>query len=74
MELIKYRFHWSDHDLADGLGISHSLVSRYRLVGVPARHMAKLGRLSRQEKDEVGGPRRKRSPGVDDQRGGTSTA
>ncbi len=58
MDLVKYRFDWSDHDLADALGISESLVSRYWLRGVPDRHLVRLGELSRLEKDQVPGPRR----------------
>jgi hypothetical protein len=49
VERVKARFDWSDHDIADALGVWPSTVSRYRVAGVPdgqIRHLRQLDRMS----------------------------
>jgi hypothetical protein len=58
MDRVKAQFGWSDHDLSDALGVWPSVISRYRLHGVPANHIERLGALSRLSPSEVDPPRR----------------
>jgi hypothetical protein len=59
MDSVRERFGWSDHDLADALGVDWSQVSRYRVYGVPDRHVSRLRRLSLMAVNEVAPPRRR---------------
>jgi hypothetical protein len=60
MDRIKARFGWSDHDVADALGVYPSAVSRYRFQGVPEYQIPALRKLERLSADEVVLPRRVR--------------
>jgi hypothetical protein len=60
MARVKARFDWSDHDVADALGVYPSVVSRYRLTGVPHHRVRVLRKLERVLPDEVELPRRVR--------------
>jgi hypothetical protein len=39
IDKVKARFDWSDHDVADALGVWPSVVSRHRMSGVPQRQL-----------------------------------
>ncbi len=53
MDRVRERFGWSDHDLADALGVDWSQVSMYRVYGVPDRHVSRLRRLAQMSLEEV---------------------
>ncbi len=58
LDEIEARFGWSDHDVADALGVWPSAVSRYRVNGVPNRKIPALRRLAELSPGEVDPPRR----------------
>jgi hypothetical protein len=58
IDQVKLRFGWSDHDVADALGVWPSVVSRYRRSGVSAQDMERLRALSRLSPSDVDPPRR----------------
>jgi hypothetical protein len=60
LDRVKARFDWSDHDVADALGVYPSAVSRYRLTGVPDRQLRALRNLGHLDPQDVALPRRVR--------------
>jgi hypothetical protein len=58
IDQVKGRFGWSDHDVADALGVWPSVVSRYRRTGVPKHQIARLPALTRTSPSDVDPPRR----------------
>ncbi len=60
MDRVKARLDWSDHDIADALGVHPSAVSRYRLTAVPARHIPVLRNLEGMNPEEAVPSRRVR--------------
>jgi hypothetical protein len=58
VDKVKLRFDWSDDDVADVLGVWPSVVSRYRITGVPEHQIKRLRTLNRASPGEVDPPRR----------------
>jgi hypothetical protein len=58
-EEVKTRFGWSDHDVADALGVWPSTLSRYRLTGVPEHQIQQLQVLARLTPADVDPPRQR---------------
>lgn len=60
MDAVRSRFGWSDHDLADAVGVSWSWLSRWRVQGVPQRHTEALRDLLAADPSTVPASRRLR--------------
>lgn len=58
MDAVRRRFDWSDHDIADALGVNWSTVSKYRLTGLPDRQVSRLRKLASLNPENAALPRR----------------
>jgi hypothetical protein len=53
LDQARDRFGWSDHDLADALGVSWGTLSRYRIDGVARQRLQRLQELLELPPDQV---------------------
>jgi hypothetical protein len=58
IDRVKGRFGWSDHDVADALGVGPSVVCPYRRTGVPKHQITRLRELTRTSPNDVDPPQR----------------